>query len=121
MQPDTALIVHRLDAPMLTDPRLNVSRMIGRSITAPEPTRSVVEGSQFTCADIDFTVLHTPGHTQGSVCYLAENCLFTGDTMFHFGCGRTDFPGGSDTDMADSLRRLQPLAQQYAIYPGHEG
>lgn len=121
MQPGVELVIHRLDAPLLSDPRLNVSRMVGMRITAPEPTRCVAEGSSFTCAGITFTVLHTPGHTQGSVCYLAEDCLFTGDTMFHYSHGRTDFPGGSDTDMADSLRRLQPLAQQYAIYPGHEG
>lgn len=122
MQPDTELVVHRLDAPLLKDPTLNVSRMIGRSVTAPEPTRLVDEGATFTCAGITFTVLHTPGHTQGSVCYLAEGCLFTGDTMFYDGgYGRTDFPGGSDADMAASLRRLQPLAQQYPIYPGHEG
>jgi len=115
------LVIHRLDAGMLQDPRTNVSWMIGRAITAPEATMTVVEGSRLHLAGMDFTVLHTPGHTPGSVCYLVDEHLFTGDTMFHYGCGRTDLPGGSGADMHESLQRLYPLAQQYHIHPGHEG
>ena len=70
-------------------------------------------------ADVAFTVLHTPGHTPGSCCYQAEDVLFTGDTLFHNGYGRTDLPGGSEKQMRASLMRLAPLANQYEVCPGH--
>ena len=64
-------------------------------------------------------VLHTPGHTPGSVCFRLGDWLFSGDTLFHQGYGRTDFPGGSEADMARSLERLAPLTAQCTLYPGH--
>ncbi len=115
------IVIHQEDAPMLTSPELNVSWMIGRSITVPEATRLIREGDTLHYGGVTFTVLHTPGHTPGGVCYQAGERLFTGDTLFHYGYGRTDLPGGSMTQLAASLRRLQPLAQQYEIYPGHGG
>ena len=113
------IVIHQADAPLLSSPELNVSTMIRRAITAPDATRTVREGDALTFAGLTFTVLHTPGHTPGSVCYRTGEQLFTGDTLFHHGYGRTDFPGGSMHQLADSLRRLQPLAQQCEIYPGH--
>lgn len=118
---DCDLVIHRLDAPMLADPELNVSWMIRRKITAPEADVLVREGDTLDYAGVTFTVLHTPGHTPGGACYLAEDKLFTGDTMFEQGCGRTDLPGGSEAELGRSLERLYPLARQYAIYPGHGG
>lgn len=113
------IIIHREDAPMLTDPEMNAGWLAGERVVAPPATRTVREGDQLTCAGVDFTVLHTPGHTPGSVCYQTGRWLFTGDTLFHGGYGRTDLPGGSTRQMADSLRRLTPLAHQYDIFPGH--
>ena len=113
------IVIHREDAPMLTSTQLNASWLVGWSITAPEATRTIQEGDTLTYAGVTFTVLHTPGHTPGSVCYQAGEWLFTGDTLFHYGYGRTDLPGGSMANLAASLRRLQPLAQQYEIFPGH--
>lgn len=118
---DTDLVIHQLDASMLMDTNLNVSWMIGQKITAPEADVMVREGDKLTYADVTFTVLHTPGHTPGGACYLAEDQLFTGDTMFHEGWGRTDLPGGSDAELGRSLQRLYPLARQYTIHPGHGG
>ncbi len=120
--PDARLLVHPLDAPMLGDGALNAGRMLlGREITAPEATGFVREGDRMTLAGISFEVLHTPGHTPGSVCYLAGEDLFTGDTLFEHGWGRTDLPGGDGAEMTRSLRRLLPLAEKYRIHPGHEG
>ena len=104
---------------MLSKPELNVSWMIGAHITAPEATRVVKEDDRLSYAGVTFTVLHTPGHTPGGVCYQTGTWLFTGDTLFQYGYGRTDLPGGSMTQLAASLRRLQPLSQQYEIFPGH--
>ena len=68
---------------------------------------------------ITFRVLETPGHTPGSVCLLAGNLLFAGDTLFAGSCGRTDFPGGSWKAMLASLKRLSALPGDYTVLPGH--
>lgn len=64
-------------------------------------------------------VLHTPGHTRGSVCLRCRDALFTGDTLFAGSMGRTDFPGGSDEQMAASLKRLGGLEGDFRVFPGH--
>lgn len=64
-------------------------------------------------------VLHTPGHTPGSICLVGEKLVFTGDTLFAGSIGRTDFPGGSMTDMRLSLKKLSSLPDKLLIYPGH--
>lgn len=116
----TRLVIHELDAPMLTDPSLNAGlSLLGLRITAPEATDLVREGSVLELAGLKVSVLHTPGHTRGSVCYLIEGHLFTGDTMFDHGWGRTDLPGGDEHQMFASLRRLIPLAKQYPMHAGH--
>ena len=79
------------------------------------------EGSVFELGTHSLEVLHTPGHTPGSSCLLVNNgMLFTGDTLFAGSIGRTDFPGGSPSQMASSLRRLISLPEATTIYPGHE-
>ena len=74
---------------------------------------------QLQIAGIDFLVLHTPGHTPGSVCLLTEDALFSGDTLFAGSCGRTDFPGGDWNTIVNSLRRLRDLPGNYRVFPGH--
>ena len=113
------IVIHQQDAPMLTSPELNAGWLVGDHVTAPKATRTVAEGDTLSYAGVTFTVLHTPGHTPGCVCYQTGKWLFTGDTLFHFGYGRTDLPGGNMAQLAASLRRLQPLAQQYEVFPGH--
>lgn len=77
------------------------------------------EGDTVTVGKLNFTVLHTPGHTPGSVCLRCEDALFSGDTLFAGSCGRTDFSGGSGSEMCRSLRRLAQLPGDLAVYPGH--
>ena len=118
---DTPVLIHELDAPTLGDPDLNVSRpLIGRALTAPPATDLLQEGSRRTLAGLDIEVLHTPGHTPGSVCFRIEDHLFTGDTLFEHGWGRTDFPGGDEHTLFASLRRIMPIAQSIPFHPGHE-
>ena len=112
------IIIHELDAPMLSDPALNASMgLMGQQITAPEATDLVREGDELDLAGLKVKVLHTPGHTPGSVCYEIEGELFTGDTIFEYGWGRTDLPGGNENDMVESLRRLTNISMP--IHPGH--
>ena len=116
----TRLLVHELDAPLLGDPDLNVSRLlILRSVTVPEATDLLQEGDKLTLACLSVEVLHTPGHTPGSSCFLIEGHLFTGDTLFEHGWGRTDFPGGDEHALFASLRRVMPLTKTYPFHPGH--
>ena len=82
-------------------------------------TDALRDGQRLDFDGLCFTVLHTPGHTPGSVCFLCEDLLFSGDTLFAGSCGRTDLPGGSWRDMAASLRRLAALEGEYRVLPGH--
>jgi len=77
------------------------------------------EGDSLYMAGLTFRVLHTPGHTPGSVCLLCENAMFSGDTLFWGSCGRTDLPGGSWVTIQKSLNRLSDLPGDYDVYPGH--
>ena len=120
MEADTRLVIHQLDAPMLGDPMLNAGMLLLRqNITAPEATDTVREGDVLELAGLTVKVLHTPGHTPGSVCYEIENEYFTGDTVFDGGWGRTDLPGGSEEQMAASLRRMIPLVREHGLHAGH--
>jgi hydroxyacylglutathione hydrolase len=85
------------------------------------PAIDLAEGSRIRFGEIDIEVLHTPGHTEGSVCLLAaaERLLFTGDTLFAGGWGRTDLPGGSDEQIVNSLARLAGLPVELRVLPGH--
>jgi glyoxylase-like metal-dependent hydrolase (beta-lactamase superfamily II) len=77
------------------------------------------DGSLIKFGNESLEVMHTPGHTPGSICLLGERLVFTGDTLFAGGIGRTDFPGGSDSDMRLSLQKLMRLPEYFLIYPGH--
>ena len=68
---------------------------------------------------VEMTVLHTPGHTPGSVCLILGDQMFSGDTLFAGSCGRVDFPGGDPRQMLESLRRLASLEADYRVHPGH--
>ncbi len=77
------------------------------------------DGDNLTLAGMTFQVLHTPGHTPGSVCLRFGTHLFSGDTLFAGSCGRTDFPGSNPADMVRSLHRLAALDESLKVYPGH--
>ena len=87
----------------------------------PEMVTDWKDGDTVTMDSITFRVLETPGHTPGSVCLIAGDVIFSGDTLFQGSCGRTDFPGGSWTEMCASLRRLYELRGDYTVLSGHTG
>ena len=78
-----------------------------------------IEGDVISVGSLEFTVLDTPGHSPGSVTLKCESALFTGDTLFRDGCGRTDIGEGSTEVLLKSLRRLSALEGDYEVYPGH--
>lgn len=77
------------------------------------------DGEKFNLCGINFTAIHTPGHTAGSTCYLAEDCLFSGDTLFKCGVGRTDLPTGSFEQIVSSVKKLFALPGDLKVYSGH--
>ena len=82
-------------------------------------TDTYAEGDVITPAGLNMAVLHTPGHTPGSVCLKVEDALFSGDTLFAMSCGRTDLPGGSWKTIQTSLKRLAALEEDLQVFPGH--
>ena len=83
-------------------------------------TRTYAEGDTITpVPGMELRVLHTPGHTPGSVCLLWGDQMFSGDTLFAGSCGRVDLPGGNPRQMLESLRRLASLEADYRVHPGH--
>jgi glyoxylase-like metal-dependent hydrolase (beta-lactamase superfamily II) len=112
------IAVHPLDRNRLTEPQpLFAPFDIPPSIPAVE----LAEGGLIRFGEIRLRVLHTPGHTEGSVCLLAEDeaTLFSGDTLFAGAWGRVDLPGGDADAMVKSLARLTGLEDQVAVLPGH--
>jgi hydroxyacylglutathione hydrolase len=85
------------------------------------PAVELAEGGEIRFGDIRVTVLHTPGHTEGSVCLLApdDGVLYSGDTLFAGGWGRVDLPGGDPAQMVESLARLTTLEDPIRVLPGH--
>ena len=77
------------------------------------------EGDVLNLAGVKLRVIHTPGHTPGSVCLVAEDAIFSGDTLFEGSCGRTDLPGGDWATILKSLKRLAQLEGDFRVYPGH--
>ncbi len=119
LEPDTKLYIHALDMPMLYAADKNLSSHWEMPFTVQKKALPVNEGDVIRAAGMDFTVLHTPGHTKGGACYKAEECLFSGDTLFQHGYGRTDLPGGSWPELYESLKRLLVLQKDLKVYPGH--
>ena len=76
-------------------------------------------GDKVSVGDIDIELLHTPGHTPGSQCFLLDGRLIAGDTLFLEGCGRTDFPGGDSDEIFRSLQKLAHLSGDPTVFPGH--
>ena len=117
------LYVHEDDASKLTDAAGNVSALFGSPMTVHTKPELLHDGDVLDAAGMHIEVLHTPGHSAGSVCYrLPDNRgLITGDTMFAHGYGRTDFSDGSFEQICQSLRMLMKLTPRLTTYPGHEG
>lgn len=98
-----------------------MSSMTGGSFSQPpKPDRLLKDGDIIDINDLSFKVLHTPGHSPGGISLYGHGVLFSGDTLFNYGIGRTDFPGGSSEQIIDSIKnRLLTLPDETVVYPGH--
>lgn len=117
------IVINELDECGLYSDLLSLATMAGGFYGSADPDAHadiyVDEGDTVTAENIAFKVIHTPGHTEGGVCYLCENILFSGDTLFKGSIGRTDFPSSSNIEMRNSLNRLCKLPDNTVVYPGH--
>ncbi len=114
------ILVHKDDAPMLANKVLNGSAIFGLAIESPEADCLLADGDTVAVGKSEFRVLHTPGHTKGSVCFAAPGLVFSGDTLFAGGIGRTDLPGGSLEEELFSIRnKLFALPENTVVYSGH--
>ena len=111
--------VHVDDARTLNDRSLGIFLGISQP-SLPPPDRLLKDGDEVAANGLRFTVLHTPGHTPGGICLLGDGVLFSGDTLFNYGIGRTDMPGGSYSQLMDSIQnKLMTLPDEVVVYPGH--
>jgi hydroxyacylglutathione hydrolase len=115
-----AVAIHTADADFL-DGRGAFSSQFGISYRTPEsPDRLLHEGDVIGLGDISFKVIHTPGHTPGSICLSTVSGVFTGDTLFHRGIGTTLMPGSSRKQLLESIHtRLMVLPDDTRLFPGH--
>jgi sulfur dioxygenase len=101
--------------------QLNSQIIVGYESLTTQPARRVKDGDEISIEGLTLHAMHTPGHTSDSYCYLMKNCVFTGDTLFIRGTGRTDFQGGGSEQQYNSLfNKLLKLPDDTLIYPGHD-
>jgi hydroxyacylglutathione hydrolase len=114
------IAIHEDDAAMLQNAQKNLSMFIGGSAQFPPADQILKDGDIVKAGTMSFEVLHTPGHTPGGVCFLTDEILFSGDTLFCESIGRTDFPGGSYEQLIHSIKeKLMPLKDEVKVFPGH--
>jgi hydroxyacylglutathione hydrolase len=115
------IYLHPLDDQFLLDPKLNGSATLGSDLIVHQKTQAILHHQTIHWQGHAITVLHTPFHTPGSVCYhlIKEAMIFTGDTLFKQGIGRTDLPLSNNNLVKKSLKTLMALTKTTDVYPGH--
>jgi hydroxyacylglutathione hydrolase len=112
--------IHAEDAEMLIDGQKNLSSWVGPSFKLKPADFLLEEGQVLTVGNESLTVIETPGHTRGGVCFLTSEGLISGDTLFEGSIGRTDFPGGSLEQLIGGIeKKLLVLPDDTRVYPGH--
>ena len=118
---DAKFLLHPEDLEIARGAAQSAARWLGRPIDPPpEPTGLFSDGDEVEVEGLKLKVLHTPGHTQGSIAFYTEGMLFSGDTLFRGSIGRTDLPGGNyEQEMASIVDRLLALPDDTVVLPGH--
>lgn len=118
--PDIKILIHELDAPNLIKDEINLCSMLDTELNFIEADRTLKDGDIISVGGLKLKVIHTPGHTAGSISILVDDALFSGDTLFKGTHGRTDMPTGSFIDILASLKKLMELPDNTIVYPGHD-
>ncbi|HIT43848.1 TPA: MBL fold metallo-hydrolase [Candidatus Avacholeplasma faecigallinarum] len=121
---DVPIYIHKDEVEFLYDSSLSLYKMFNKQTPYTKgmlDLRVVDDLDEFSLIGYNFKVLHTPGHTRGSVCYSYSTKVLTGDTLFCGSCGRTDFPTGDSLSIKKSLNRIiNTYPENYDVYPGHD-
>lgn len=114
------VLIHEGDASFLTNAEHNAYKpLFRRDLTMQPADRLLRDGDSLPFGNSTIRVMSTPGHTQGSVCYIIGDTMFSGDTLFDQDIGRTDLYGGSFQQLQESLRMIAAIQGDYTVYPGH--
>jgi len=117
---DVPLLIHEADSPMLDKIQLMELSFFLNAKNSPPPDRFLTEGDKIKIGKVQLKVMHTPGHSPGSVSLLGDGMLFSGDTLFWGGVGRTDLPGGSWDELVRSIKeKILTLPAKTLVLPGH--
>ena len=120
--PNAKIIAHELEREMLQDARINSSMEIFMRPITIEADKYVRDKESLKVGNMELTFLHTPGHTKGGMCISVDNVIFSGDTIFRFSIGRTDFYGGDFRTLMNSIKdRLFYFPDDTVLLPGHMG
>ena len=115
----TPILIHEKDAHMLGKVGKVIAKFFGFKNSSPPADVLLKDGDTVKFGNQTLKVMHTPGHSPGSISLLGEKEVFTGDTLFAGSIGRTDLPQGSETEMKSSLKKLARLPDFFKVYPGH--
>lgn len=114
------LAIHEADKENLTNSRLNAYRLfMGTDLVFRPPEITFRDGDVLDYGSVSIRVMHTPGHTPGSVCYFIDDAMFTGDTIFDGGIGRCDLAGGNRLEMKNSIEKIKNIKENYRVFTGH--
>ncbi|MDO8536507.1 MAG: MBL fold metallo-hydrolase [Candidatus Omnitrophota bacterium] len=114
------IYIHRLEKDFLTDPGLNLSGAFGLALKTPKASRLLEDGEKVYLNDLEFEILHTPGHTPGGISVKLDGVIFTGDSLFAGSVGRTDLPDGNQQVLLEAIRKkIFTLDDDTVVYPGH--
>ncbi|MDH4223651.1 MAG: MBL fold metallo-hydrolase [candidate division Zixibacteria bacterium] len=114
------ILIHHLDAEMLSEPEKNLSAFSYNPVFAPKGDRLLEDRDKIKIGNVELEVLHTPGHTEGSISLVTGKIIFTGDLIFYNSVGRTDLPGGSLQKLLRSIQeKILDKEDDMVIYPGH--
>ena len=113
------IVIHYVEKEILENPDLNFSKQLGMKEIFSSADVLMHDKDELYLGDIKIKVIHTPGHTKGSMCLIVNEVLFSGDTLFAGSMGRTDLYSGDSSKMKDSLNKLKRLKFNYTILPGH--
>jgi glyoxylase-like metal-dependent hydrolase (beta-lactamase superfamily II) len=117
---DIPVCIHRDDAEMLKDPRKNLTSLMGMPEVNVEADQLLTDGDVVELGALKLNIIHTPGHTRGSICIRVNEIIFSGDTLFAQSIGRTDLEGGSFELIIDSIKRkLMVFNDEMKVLPGH--
>ena len=111
--------VHEIDADRLSC-KEDIANLYNIKVAPVQPEYKLKDGDTFTVGNMQFSVIHTPGHTPGSCCYVCDRVMFSGDTLFSGDTGRCDLPGGDFNQMVASIKKLRDLEGDYTVLPGHD-